>query len=126
MLSDAIWYLNEADGKYRTRFKSLEVMTLVWNEPASQIRIVHEHVITRVDLNSRMLANSAELLDNPQQLHSLLDEAVPCIVTKTEPNRLNSGAGVGWGRYATTKIAVYDTAVHPPVLFELPVVDLLE
>jgi hypothetical protein len=117
IISDAIWYVTEADGKWKTRFKSKQVLYLAKNEPGSLVRINHEHVFTRKALVDEILRRGNELLGDPSQLDDLLGTAVGCIVTKFEHDSL--APGFGWARYAG-KVEVYDTAEIPPRMFEFP------
>lgn len=117
MLSDAIWYMTEADGKWKTRFKSKQVLHLAENDPTSLVRINHEHVFTRKALINEILERREELLDDFCKLNDLLGTAVGCVVTKSEHDALTKGSG--WLRYAG-KVVVYDTAAVPPEIFEFP------
>lgn len=118
MLSDSIWYITEADGKWKTRFKSQEVLRLAKDDPESLVKINHEHVFTRKTLIAQMIARREELLRDPGKLSDLLESAVGCVVTRDEHVRL--GTGSGWERYKGM-VAVCDTEKVPPVLYEPPV-----
>ena len=115
MLNDAIWYHTEADGKWKTRYKSKVVWDLAHNEPQSLVLINHEHVITRSNLVEDMLGNRLHLLEHLDELHELLNTAVACIVTADQHAELL--AGIGWKRYAN--IEVFDTGVTPPKIVQL-------
>lgn len=117
IISDAIWHITEADGKWKTRFKSRHVLYLAKNDPNSLVPINHEHVFTRKALVDEILSRSVELLSDLNQLDDLLGTAVGCIVTESEHDLL--APGVGWARYAG-KVEVCDTAEIPPKLFEFP------
>lgn len=110
MINDAIWYCTEADGKWKTRYKSKAVMDLAQNDPTSLVLINHEHVMTRQNLTLCILTNRDELLENSVALHKALDQAVGCIVTAAEHTALLNGDG--WARYVN--VPVYDTAMTPP------------
>ena len=123
MISDAIWYCTEADGKWKTRYKSKMVMDLAQNEPTSLVLINHEHVMTRRNLISRILAADRDvLLENPSELHKLLDTAIGCIVTSAEHATLLEGDG--WARYVN--VSVCDTAIVPPQIVQLHIAGLLQ
>ena len=117
MISDAIWYVTESDGKWKTRFKSKQVLYLAKNEPNSLVRINHEHVFTRKAFVDEILSRREELLADMSELDKLLGIAVGCIVTKPEHDSLVNGSG--WARYAGT-VEVYDTSEIPPRLFQFP------
>lgn len=115
MLNDAIWYCTEVDGKWKTRYKSMEVLYLAKNDPASLVLINHEHVVTRKELVDKMWAEQENLLENLPELNRLLDSAVACIVTASEHAKLAGGSG--WSRYAN--VVVYDTEKVPPEIVEI-------
>lgn len=99
-LSNAVWWYTEADGKHRVRYRSLGAMA-----EADGARLQHEHVVTRKSLVDRML-------QHPDQIASILGEAVACLVTKEEHRLLSaqpSGAE-GWRRYELAGVHVIDTA----------------
>jgi hypothetical protein len=74
VLSEVLWFLSEADGKYSTRFRSVEVVSLATEEPTSDVRIQHEHVCPRASVSAKLLANVQFYRDNPEELNLLLDE----------------------------------------------------
>lgn len=122
MLNCAVWYCTEADGKWKTRYKSKKVWDLAKDEPDSLVLINHEHVFTRKNLVDEMLRNDEKLLDELPELHRLLDTAIGCIVTECEHRELTDG--YGWHRYAE-KVVVYDTAIVPPEIVELHLAQVL-
>ena len=76
ILSEVLWFISEADGKYTTRFRSAEVVRLAREEPTSLTRIQHEHVFPRKKVTERILKDSNRLLACPSLLDDLLDETV--------------------------------------------------
>lgn len=112
ILSEVLWFLSEADGKYSTRFRSKEVVRLAMEDPTSNVRIQHEHVYPRASVSAKLLDNVNYYRANPEALNLLLDETVGCVVTESEHIKLLSGSG--WKRYA--KVAVYDMSLSPPQL----------
>jgi hypothetical protein len=112
ILSEVLWFLSEADGKYSTRFRSVEVVRLATEEPTSNVRIQHEHVYPRASVSAKLLENAEYYRNNPEALNLVLDETVGCVVTESEHTNLLTGAG--WTRYA--EVPVYDMSFSPPQL----------
>jgi hypothetical protein len=101
LLSDCIWIITEVDGKYKTRFRSEGAI----NE-SNQKNLRHEHVFERQFIVD-------ELLSNPSDYEKILLQAVACVVTKEEHERLTSATNKdknlqGWDRYKFTNIKVFD------------------
>jgi len=115
ILSEVLWFLSEADGKYSTRFRSVEVVRLATEDPTSKVRIQHEHVYPRALVSAQILDNVEFYRNNPEKLDLLLEETVGCIVTETEHNSLL--AGLGWVRYAN--VPVYDMSESVPQLLTI-------
>ncbi len=99
-LSIAIWKYTEADGKFRTRFRS------AGGVGAPDKLLNHEHVITRKKLIDRMLAEPgrcAEIMATAIGCCVLRDEHVLLgAVEKDDPNL------EGWARYQAAGIEVVD------------------
>lgn len=115
ILSEVLWFLSEADGKYGTRFRSKEVVRLATDEPLSTVRIQHEHVYPRASVSAQLLDNIEFYKNNTDELELLLDETVGCIVTEEEHSSLLKGSG--WQRYAN--VPVYDMSFSPPQLLKI-------
>lgn len=111
ILSEVQWLISEVDGKYRTRFRSKQVVDLARTSPRSLERIQHEHVISRKEITARLLAN-------PNDASMILDQVTACVVTKDEHNRLR-GRGIGWPRYREARIEVYDISTDPPLILNI-------
>lgn len=106
LLKLAQWWVTEADGKWRTRFRSARVIELAHDQPESQVSINHEHVYGRAELAERML-------EDPSQVAAILELCVGCIVTVEEHRVLSAQRGVqGWDRYRAAGVRVLDTAAH--------------
>lgn len=102
LLKLAQWWVTEADGKWRTRFRSQAVVHLAMTEPEAQVRINHEHVYGRASLADRMLAD-------PTQVEPILELCVGCIVTVDEHRRLSALRDAeGWERYERAGVFVVD------------------
>ena len=112
MLSDVLWLISEADGKYTTKFRSAEVIRLATEEPESQTKIQHEHVFTRKSVTEKILDNRERLLLNPNELDDLLDRTIGCVVTAAEHRRLSNSRD-GWDRYHN--VSVLDMSQVPPL-----------
>lgn len=103
LVSKAIWYATECDGKYNLRYVSEGAKTLTKKRQRR-----HEHVWTRNGL-------IAALLKNPRRAAEIMQSATACLVTRKEHNRLAAVAkkrpsAEGWDRYRFAKIAVFDRA----------------
>lgn len=108
MLKEAVWLVSEADGKHSTRYRTRRVVELAANEPDSQLKIQHEHVVQRA-------AIADQLLRFPNRVTEILNTVVACIVTQEEHHQLSRECQ-GWRRYsnARMKIEVYDMGMVPP------------
>ena len=111
ILSEVLWLISEADGKYTTRFRSAEVVRLARDEPNSLMKIQHEHVFPRKRVTELILKERDLLLNDLPRLDKLLEETVGCVVTTDEHKNL-SNSHDGWSRYA--KVPVLDMATNPP------------
>jgi hypothetical protein len=98
MLSEVLWLISEADGKYSTRYRSKEVVRLARDEPDSEENIQHEHVYPRKKVVERILDDRAKLRQEPALLDQMLDETVGCVVTATEHRKLLDSLE-GWAGY---------------------------
>jgi hypothetical protein len=105
--NNAIWYVSEAAGKYKTRYRSAGVLSLEAETPvrkwSSELR--HDHVSTRRSVIERLSAPGADV-------EAVLSSVVSCIVTKTEHERLTrfDETCQGWDRYLAARVDVYDMA----------------
>ena len=109
LLSRLQWLISEADGKYRTRFRSKQVVELAMHSPSSTIKINHEHVFARREITARLLLM-------PESSDVILDDVVGCIVTQKEHSKLSSKLS-GWRRYSEAGILVLDMSTLPPQVF---------
>ena len=96
LLSACIWKITEADGKLKTRYWSKGALS------AQRKDLRHEHVIERKELIARLLSD--------EDVDSVLESAIACIVTKQEHITLTRSAKSGWDRYKDCEIGVYDSA----------------
>lgn len=104
LLKLAQWWVTEADGKWKTQYRSAQVVALARQEGLSGVAINHEHVYGRAELAERMLTDST-------QVDSILGLCVGCIVTVEEHRRLSAQKHVhGWDRYRAANVRVHDTA----------------
>lgn len=95
LISNALWKITEADGKYKLRY---------WSEGSLsdiQSNWHHEHVHERKALVSRLL--SGEMIDD------VIKDVIACIVTRDEHKKLNQSKSQGWARYLDMSIRVYDS-----------------
>ncbi len=96
MLSDMIWKISEANGKWNTRYFSEGVLD------DKDAKIHHEHVITRKEIIT-------QLLENPKDYKNILLNVTACIVTTDEHDLLGMQNSVsGWDRYKKAGVKVYD------------------
>ena len=101
LISVCIWKITEADGKLRTRCRSIGSLTA-----DSGTKLQHEHVFERKSLIQR-------LLDQREDVQVVLDDAIGCVVTKDEHDYLSQVSREnpdleGWKRYRAAGIQVFD------------------
>lgn len=94
MLSDMIWKISEANGRWNTRYFSEGVL----NDDDTKLQ--HEHVVTRKQIID-------QLLENPEKYKTILKKVAACVVTTDEHQRLNNSES-GWERYKQSGIRVWD------------------
>jgi hypothetical protein len=104
----AIWLFTEADGKYRTRFRSVGALEV--NDPRP---LNHEHVLPKRVLIDRLVAE-------PDRCDEILRSAVAYTVLREEHDGLNAAERSdptldGWGRYRAAGITVVDLASGAPL-----------
>lgn len=105
LLKLAQWWVTEADGKWKTRFRSVRVIKLAQEDPNSHEPINHEHVYGRAELAERML-------EDPSKVGSILELCIGCIVTVDEHRRLSALRNrQGWDRYRAAGIGVHDMSL---------------
>ena len=112
ILSEVLWLISEADGKYSTRFRSAEVVRLANQDPGSSTRIQHEHVFPRKGITERILKDVEHFLQHPAELDALLESTVACVVTADEHRDLDNSEE-GWARYKS--VIVLDMEPENPV-----------
>ena len=122
VLDRATWAVTEitpaVTTKYfRQRFWSRNA--LAWAKQPSATKsssgkaLRHEHVVERRDLITALTSASTMA-----QAAAILDRAVACVVTKQEADVLDAVTGVGWTRYRTANLVVFDR--HTRKLHPLP------
>ncbi|MFG6467663.1 hypothetical protein [Roseateles sp. BYS87W] len=116
MLSEVLWLISEADGKYSTRYRSVEVVRLAQCEPTSTARIQHEHVFPRKRVTESILRDRERLLADPALLDTILEQTVGCVVTVDEHKALCDHED-GWRRYSN--VPVLDMATSPPSIIHV-------
>lgn len=99
LISGALWFITEARGKYKTRYRSLASKEV-------GAKLQHEHVFTRKDLTDRLMAQ-------PERARETLKSAVACVVTAEEHKRLavvdrQHPSLRGWERYDEANIEYED------------------
>ncbi len=112
ILTEVLWMLSEANGKYDTRYRSSEVVRLAREEPTSEVKIQHEHVFPRKSVIENILNQRQALLNDPNLLQEILDKTVGCVVTEEEHKSLSKTED-GWDRYKGIK--VLDMSNNPPL-----------
>ena len=100
VIGTMIWNITGANGKYELPFISV----LAKENP--NLKVNHEHIFRK-----KILVD--EILLNPDNLENILENAVACVVTLEEHNRLNQADKEnpkidGWERYNLAKIKVWD------------------
>ncbi len=109
LLKICIWKITEANGKYKTRFRTRASQLVECSKT-----LAHEHVF-------RMKFLIDDLIYAPSNADSILERAVGCTVTRSEHEKLSAldrrlSDIDGWARYREAMIEVIDTAtgkVHP-------------
>ena len=101
LISVCIWKITEADGKLRTRYRSLGSL-----KAGSGTKLQHDHVFERKSLIQR-------LLNQREEVQTVLNDAIGCVVTKEEHDHLTrvsreSPDLEGWDRYKVAGIQVFD------------------
>ncbi len=121
MISEALWWITEADGKYSTRFRTKKVVDLAvdkdGNGNGGDIKIQHEHVHPRSEVSKKLLTNPEAYIDNPEALDKVIEQTIGCIVTAEEHRSLKKGKK-GWERYEG--VTVYDMKEEKPIEFIRP------
>lgn len=95
LIGTCIWKITEADGKAKVRY---------WSEGAlsnPSAKLQHEHVHQKKELISRLLAG--------EEIVSVVNDAIACMVTKQEHARLHHSSNTGWQRYKDAEIRVFDS-----------------
>lgn len=96
LLSQAIWWYTECDGKFTTRYRTAVV---VGDEI---VNIRHEHVVQRKGQIDRMLAD-------PDQVDEIMVSSLACIVSTGEHQLLALFDHLdGWPRYIAAGITVLE------------------
>ena len=104
-LSLAIWKFTEADGKYTTRFRSVE------SSSADPKELRHDHVFQRKKMIDDLKAH-------PEAVNEILSKAIGCTITKDEHTRLDECNHLdGWGRYRQAGIVIIDWETGKPLQF---------
>lgn len=111
LMSEALWWISEADGKYSTRYRTKDVYDLANSRDGGTTKIQHEHVYPRKEVIKELLSNSERYLANPAELERVLNDTVGCVVTASQHHSLRKGAR-GWLRYEG--VVVYDMSTIPP------------
>lgn len=106
LLSRAIWYATECDGKYNLRYASEGAVNLT-----DKSQRQHEHVSPRKSLVTRMLKE-------PRKAKAVLRSATACFITRKEHEKLakvsrDHPLAEGWDRYRLAGIVVWDRGVAP-------------
>lgn len=101
VIDSMIWNITGANGKYKLPYISVSAK----NNP--NLKVNHEHVSRK-----KMLID--DILQNPENLETILKQALACIVTVEEHDRLNkidkdNPELDGWKRYELAEIDVWDT-----------------
>jgi hypothetical protein len=109
ILSQAIWFVSEADGKYLTRYRSRGAREAQASGSVQDLR--HDHVITRKALIDGMLAE-------PRHAEKILRGAIACVVTVEEHARLTAlrPEPSGWERYLAASVDVFDMLTDTPLI----------
>lgn len=101
-----LWKITEADGKANTRYKTRGAL-----ECTDKRLLRHEHVFQKAKMIDALL--KAE----PGAVDRILQDAIGCIVTADEHDRLKMFDGeYGWERYRKAGLEVQDMVTHKRVI----------
>jgi hypothetical protein len=107
LLNNAVWYVSEAAGKYKTRYRSAGVLSLEADAsvPMWRSKLRHDHVTTRRSILASLASPGADV-------EATLRSVISCTVTKPEHERLTKfdDTCAGWDRSIAARIDVYDMA----------------
>jgi len=103
LIDICIWKITEADGKLKTRYRSIGSL-----ESGPETKLQHEHVVEKQKL-------VAALLEGKESVEAIVERAVGCVVTKDEHVLLTAASRLeptldGWERYKKAGIRVFDLA----------------
>jgi hypothetical protein len=97
-----LWKITEADGKWNTRHKTIGALECI-----DKKLLRHEHVYQKAKMIEALLKAG------PGGVDGVLRDAIGCIVTKDEHDRLERFAGeYGWERYRKAGLEVQDMITH--------------
>ena len=110
LLDICIWKITEADGKLKTRYRSIDSL-----QSNSETKLQHEHVIEKQKLVSALIAGQESIED-------IVEMAIGCVVTKAEHRILTAVSRSeptldGWNRYKKAGIKVFDLKTQREVEF---------
>ena len=98
VIDTLLWKFTEADGKHKTPFRSVAALGV-----SSNLQLRHDHVATREQLKHLLIKS------RPEQVDFILQEAVGCLVTIEEHDRLpHDRQSFGWQRYEEASIPWVD------------------
>jgi hypothetical protein len=100
LLATMIWKITEADGKYKTRHQSHGAL-----QCNDKKLLRHDHVYPKGKMIEELLKAK------PEEVDSILRNAVGCTVTLGEHARLSKfdNEHYGWVRYQKAKVSVQNT-----------------
>ena len=108
LLTVCLWKITTADGnangkskKFKIKFRSEKVIKSLSTPKEKNLR--HDHVYTRKLLIDR-------IINNPDKIDDIVKDAIGCVVTKDEHDKLHSVDEKlqGWERYKAAGIKVWD------------------
>ncbi len=107
LLGILLWKLTEADSqKHKTRFQTQGALNRCGNT-----KLQHEHVFQKAKMIALLMKAK------PEEVDSILQDAVGCTVTKEEHEVLKGfDAEYGWDRYRKAGLTVIDTLTGEPHL----------
>jgi hypothetical protein len=107
LIDAMLWKLNEADGKYNTRYRSSGSL-----ECFDKRRLAHEHVYPRKTMITNLMEAKSEA-----EIDQILSCAIGCVVTREEHSRLHSFSREnGWERYRRAGITMTNVETNERVV----------
>lgn len=110
LLDRCIWFVTEADGKFKTRYRSIGALGA-----DASTKLQHEHVTEKRKLVSLLVSGEDDA-------KNIVENAIGCVVTKDEHDLLTKVSRKdpsldGWSRYKKAGVRVFDLKLQKELQF---------